>query len=244
MSDTHDRAGTRPRPALGRSSGPSSSSSTTSIYHSRMPRRRMGVPLGHREVSPQPEQPARSDRPSKPTSREPARVRGADRMMNDRFSAQLRQHLLATADERPAGDTLAAIVDGVATTAQYHQLTARADVGPQADGRVPLCCGAIHPDRRGAGDRHGGGRFVRGWQRGAAHGVRRDVEVDRPRGREYTDPGRWRWDEPSRAFCRRLRDRSPACRADAVKVFTMDGTVTIVDDRLDTCGPMAADAAS
>lgn len=38
-------------------------------------------------------------------------------MMNDRFP-ELRQHLLATADERPADDRLAAIVAGVATTAQ------------------------------------------------------------------------------------------------------------------------------
>lgn len=39
-------------------------------------------------------------------------------MMNDRFSTELRQHLLATADERPADDRFAAIVAGVATTAQ------------------------------------------------------------------------------------------------------------------------------
>jgi hypothetical protein len=40
-------------------------------------------------------------------------------MMDDRFAAQLRRHLLATADERPASDTLAAIIDGVAATAQH-----------------------------------------------------------------------------------------------------------------------------
>lgn len=39
-------------------------------------------------------------------------------MMNDRFSTELRQHLLATADERPAQERFAAIVDGVARTAQ------------------------------------------------------------------------------------------------------------------------------
>ena len=39
-------------------------------------------------------------------------------MMNDRFSTELRQHLLATADERPAEGRFAAIVEGVAATAQ------------------------------------------------------------------------------------------------------------------------------
>jgi hypothetical protein len=39
-------------------------------------------------------------------------------MMNDRFSTELRQHLLATADERPAEGRLAAIVESVAATAQ------------------------------------------------------------------------------------------------------------------------------
>jgi hypothetical protein len=39
-------------------------------------------------------------------------------MMNDRFSGELRRHLLATADERPDGDALAAIIDGVAATTQ------------------------------------------------------------------------------------------------------------------------------
>jgi hypothetical protein len=39
-------------------------------------------------------------------------------MMNDRFSTELRQHLLATADERPTEGRFAAIVEGVAATAQ------------------------------------------------------------------------------------------------------------------------------
>jgi hypothetical protein len=46
-------------------------------------------------------------------------------MMNDRFSAELRKHLLQTADERPARGQLAAIVEGVATTRQRHPLLAR-----------------------------------------------------------------------------------------------------------------------
>jgi hypothetical protein len=45
-------------------------------------------------------------------------------MMNDRFSAQLRQHLLETADERPADGHLAAIVKQVAITPQRRRLDA------------------------------------------------------------------------------------------------------------------------
>jgi hypothetical protein len=43
-------------------------------------------------------------------------------MMNDRFSAQLRQHLLETANDRPAEGQLAAIVDSVAAKPQRRWL--------------------------------------------------------------------------------------------------------------------------
>ena len=46
-------------------------------------------------------------------------------MTNERFSGQLRQHLLATADERPAEGQLASIVDRVAVTSQRPTLVAR-----------------------------------------------------------------------------------------------------------------------
>jgi hypothetical protein len=46
-------------------------------------------------------------------------------MMNDRFSAQLRQHLLESADERPADGQLATVIDRVAGTAQRHPVVAR-----------------------------------------------------------------------------------------------------------------------
>ena len=45
--------------------------------------------------------------------------------MNDRFSAQLRQHLLAAGDERPADGQIAAVVERVAVTAQRLPLMAR-----------------------------------------------------------------------------------------------------------------------
>jgi hypothetical protein len=46
-------------------------------------------------------------------------------MINDRFSAQLRQHLLESADEHPAGGQLAAVLERVADTPQRHSLEAR-----------------------------------------------------------------------------------------------------------------------
>ncbi len=45
--------------------------------------------------------------------------------MNDRFAAQLRQHLLESADERPADGQLASVIDGVASTSQRNPLAAR-----------------------------------------------------------------------------------------------------------------------
>jgi hypothetical protein len=54
-------------------------------------------------------------------------------MMNDRFSAQLRQHLLETADERPADGQLAAIVEHAAITPQRRPLVARL---PGFQGRI------------------------------------------------------------------------------------------------------------
>ena len=62
-------------------------------------------------------------------------------MMNDRFSAQLRQHLLETADERPADGRLEAIDERVAVTAQRPRLVARLGWFP---GRVdPFASGAV-----------------------------------------------------------------------------------------------------
>ena len=157
-------------------------------------------------------------------------------MMNDRFSAELRQHLLATADERPAGDTLAAIVDGVATTAQYHQLTARLTWAPRRMGVFPSA--AV--------------RYILI----AAALVIAMVAVALFAGgnaaRRTVFEGTWRSTDPADGSTQTLvvgGGMSPAvhfvdafatglaCRADAVKVFTMDGTGTIVDDRLDVVWP-------
>ena len=58
-------------------------------------------------------------------------------MMNDRFSAGLRQHLLDTANERPAEGQLAAVVERVAGTAQRPSLVARLARFPGRIGPFP-----------------------------------------------------------------------------------------------------------
>lgn len=57
--------------------------------------------------------------------------------MHDRFSAQLRQHLLETADERPADGQLATVIDGVAGTAPRHPVVARLTWLPGRVGPFP-----------------------------------------------------------------------------------------------------------
>jgi hypothetical protein len=62
-------------------------------------------------------------------------------MMNDRFAAQLRKHLLETADERPGDGRLEAIDERIAVTAQRPRLVARLGWFP---GRVdPFASGAV-----------------------------------------------------------------------------------------------------
>jgi hypothetical protein len=59
-------------------------------------------------------------------------------MMNDRFAAQLRQHLLDTADERPAHDQLATVVHGVLVTPQRRPFAARLTWNPGPRARYGL----------------------------------------------------------------------------------------------------------
>lgn len=58
-------------------------------------------------------------------------------MINDRFSAQVRQHLLETADERAADSQLAAVLDLVADSPQRHPLVARLTWAPGRIGPFP-----------------------------------------------------------------------------------------------------------
>ncbi len=57
--------------------------------------------------------------------------------MNDRFAAQLRHHLLETADERPNDGQLARVIDSVAATRQRHPATARLTWNPGWIGPIP-----------------------------------------------------------------------------------------------------------
>lgn len=57
--------------------------------------------------------------------------------MTDRFSAQLRQHLLDNANERPADGQLAAVIDAVEATKQRHPLAARLAWSPGRIGPFP-----------------------------------------------------------------------------------------------------------
>jgi hypothetical protein len=149
-------------------------------------------------------------------------------MMNDRFSAQLRQHLLATANERPADGRLEAIDARVAVTAQRPRLVARL---PWMPGINPFPSVAM---------RYGLIVALIIAIVGAALAV--GVAT---RGTVFQ--GTWRSIDPADGSTQTLvvgGGASPAvhfvddfatglaCRADAVKVFTMDGTGTIVDGRL------------
>jgi hypothetical protein len=58
-------------------------------------------------------------------------------MMNDRFSVNLRRHLLETANERPADGQFAAIVDLVADTPQHGRFAARLAGLPGRIGPLP-----------------------------------------------------------------------------------------------------------
>ena len=58
-------------------------------------------------------------------------------MMNDRFAASLRRHLLETANERPADGQLAAVFERVADTPQRHPLVDRLARFPERIGPFP-----------------------------------------------------------------------------------------------------------
>jgi hypothetical protein len=57
--------------------------------------------------------------------------------MNDQTAAQLRRHLLETADARPADGQLARVIHGVAATTQRHPVTARLMWNPGRIGPIP-----------------------------------------------------------------------------------------------------------
>ncbi|HVL54171.1 MAG TPA: hypothetical protein VM344_07895 [Vitreimonas sp.] len=151
--------------------------------------------------------------------------------MNDRFAAQLRQHLLDTADERPAEGHLTALLERVAVTGQRHPLAARLTWVPGRIGPFPS-----------AALRYG---LVAAALVGAILSAALLVG-GAPSGRTVFE-GTWTSTDPGDGSNQTLvvgAGRNPtvhfeddfatgdACRDDALKVFTADGIGTIVDDRL------------
>jgi hypothetical protein len=157
-------------------------------------------------------------------------------MMNDRFSAQLRQHLLDNADERPADGRLAAIVEGVAVTAQRHPLvtrlrwsTVRIHPVPSAAMRFGLIAIALIIAIVGAALASG-------------FGTQRSTVFE----------GTWTSIDPGDGSTQTLvvgAGTSPAvhfedafatgaaCIADEVKVFTMEGVGSVTDSLLEVAWP-------
>jgi hypothetical protein len=152
-------------------------------------------------------------------------------MMNDRFSSELRQHLLGTANERPAEGQLASVVERVAETPQRVPLVARLTWYPGRFGSFPttalryglilaLIAAMVAAVILGGGSPRVGGTVFQGtWTaRDPADGSTQTLVVDAgtaPRV-HYVDD----------------RSTGAACVADAVKVFTADGTGTVVGNRL------------
>ena len=151
--------------------------------------------------------------------------------MNDRFSAQLRQHLLATANERPADGQLPALDKRLKVTSQRPSIVARLGWFPRRMGPFPsaavrygLIAVAMIIAIVGAALAAGFGParstvFEGAW-----------TSTDVPDGSTQTlvvGPGT----DPAVHFVDDFATGA-ACVADEVKVFTMDGTGTIVDDRL------------
>ncbi len=158
-------------------------------------------------------------------------------MMNDRFSAQLRQHLLDTADERPGDGQLAALVERVAVTGQRHPLAVRLAWFPGRIGPVPsaavrygLIAAALLGAIAGAAMLGGGAVPIPGtvfegtWtSTDPADGSTQILVVG-----EGTSPEVHFEDQFA---------TGAACRRDVVKLFTADGSGELSGNRLDVSFP-------
>lgn len=155
--------------------------------------------------------------------------------MTDRFDAQLRQHLLGTADERPADGQLTAIVEHIAVTAQRRPLAARLPgfavrIGPvPAAVRYGLIAAALLLAVVVGAILAGGApapstTFEGTW-----------TAIDVPDGSRlnlYVGAGR----TPTVRF-QDLHATGEVCLDDETKVFTADGVGEIVGDRLEASFP-------
>jgi hypothetical protein len=157
-------------------------------------------------------------------------------MMNDRFAVQLRQHLLDTANERPAEGHLAAIVERVAVTPQRRWLRPRLPEIPAWAGGLPVAvrygllaialvlaalAGAI---LAGGGTQTRSTPFEGSW-----------TTIDVPDGSRmnlYVGAGR----NPTVRF-EDLHATGEGCRNDPGKVFTADGAGHINRETLEATYP-------
>ena len=157
-------------------------------------------------------------------------------MMNDRFSAQLRQHLLSAADERPGEGRLASIVEGVAVTRQRRPLVGRLSWAPRL--AEPFSSAALRYGLIAAA-------LVIGIVAAAlAAGVGPTRPTDFEGTWQSTDPGDGSRqtlvvDGGTRPALHFEDDfaTGAACANSDVKVFTMDGIGSIDGDRLDVAWP-------
>jgi hypothetical protein len=158
-------------------------------------------------------------------------------MMNDRFAADLRRHLLGTASERPAEGQLAAVIAGVAVTRQRHPIVARLTWAPRRLSLFPspavrygLILAGLVLTTLGAAILTGSGRHTRStvfegtWESIDPHDGSRQILVVGP----STKPTVHFQDDVA---------TGAACAEDPVKVFTADGTGVITDNHLETSFP-------
>lgn len=158
-------------------------------------------------------------------------------MMYDRFSAQLRQHLLEAADERPADGQLATVVARIESTTQRHPLVARLTWVPGRIGPFPsaaLRYGVIALALVGA--------TVAAAILGGGTGPSSSTVFE----------GTWTSTDPGDGSTQTLAvgagstptvhfedhfATGDACRADTIKRFTADGTGAIAGNRLEVSFP-------
>lgn len=158
-------------------------------------------------------------------------------MMNDRFAASLRKHLVETADERPGDGQLDAVLDRLADTRQRPPLVARLSRFPGRTDRFPVAARlaligvALLIATVAAVVLSGGSQgpfrstvFEGTW-----------TSVDPGDGSAQTlvvAPGI----TPAVLFVDE-RSTGGACAADEVKVFTADGNGTVLGNRLEVRWP-------
>jgi hypothetical protein len=157
-------------------------------------------------------------------------------MMNDRFAAQLRQHLLDTANERPADGQVAAISQHVAVTPQRRQFVLRVPELPVWIGRFPagvrygLIALALVLAALAGALLAGGGAPSRSTP---FEGTWTTTDVADGSTMHLSVGG---GSKPTVRFEDQLAT-GDACLTDTVKVFTAEGVGTITDNRLDVTYP-------